>query len=135
MPVAAGLVHLARLERFDLECYDGLEVFAIGGNDSELVLDGGGDDEPHESAEHREPMRVCCTARTRFAADRIKTARSLSSIAPRQQRLLRQFEPIVLRERIDVDPERMNGRGRYLATIDVLQAHETDGRKLAQGAC
>lgn len=61
MPVAVGLVHLAELERFDLECFDGLEVFGIGGNDSELVLDGGGGDEPHQSAERREP---CRTART-----------------------------------------------------------------------
>jgi len=34
----------------------------------------------------------------------IKTARRLSSINPRRQRLLRQFEPIVLRKRIDVEP-------------------------------
>jgi len=47
MPVAAGLVPLARLERFDLECFDGLEVFGIGGNDIEFVLDGVGGEEPH----------------------------------------------------------------------------------------
>ena len=47
MPVAAGLVHSAGLERFDLECFDGLEVSRIGGNDSEFVRDGGGGDEPH----------------------------------------------------------------------------------------
>ena len=27
------------------------------------------------------------------------------------------------------------GRRRHLATIDVCQSHETNGRKLAQGAC
>ena len=42
MPVAAGLVYLAGLKRFDLECFDGLEVSGLGGNDSEFVLDGGG---------------------------------------------------------------------------------------------
>ena len=36
---------LAGLERFDLECFDGLEVFGIRGDDSEFVLDGGGGDE------------------------------------------------------------------------------------------
>jgi hypothetical protein len=56
-------------------------------------------------------------------------------INPHQQRLLRQFEPIVLRERIDVDPQRTNGRRRYLATIDGFQPHKTNGCKLAQGAC
>ena len=45
MPVAAGVVHLAGLERFDPECLDGLEVFGIGGNDSQFVFDGGGGDE------------------------------------------------------------------------------------------
>jgi len=41
----ATLVHLAGLERFDLECLDGLEVSGIGGNDSQFVFDGGGGDE------------------------------------------------------------------------------------------
>ncbi len=36
---------LAGLERFDPQCLDGLEVFGIGGNDSEFVFDGGGGDE------------------------------------------------------------------------------------------
>jgi hypothetical protein len=40
-----GVGFLAGLERFDLECFDGLEVFGIGGDDSEFVLDGGGGDE------------------------------------------------------------------------------------------
>jgi len=35
---------LAGLERFDSQCLDGLEVFGIGGNDSEFVFDGGGGD-------------------------------------------------------------------------------------------
>jgi len=69
-----------------------------------------------------------CAHRTRHIS------RSLFSIAPRVQWLSRQFEPIVLRERIDVDPERMNGRRRHLPTMDVLQPHETNGHKLAQGA-
>ena len=64
MPVAAGLVHLAGLERFDLECFDGLEVSGIGGNDSEFVLDGGGGDEPHQSVARREPARVGRTTHT-----------------------------------------------------------------------
>jgi len=36
---------LTGLERFDPQCLDGLEVFGIGGNDSEFVFDGGGGDE------------------------------------------------------------------------------------------
>lgn len=64
MLIAAGLVHLAGLERFDLECFDGLEVSGIGDNDSEFVLDGGGGDERHHAAERRELARVCRTART-----------------------------------------------------------------------
>jgi len=68
-------------------------------------------------------------------ADELPPARSdACRPSPRASGGSRQFEPIVLRERIDVDPERMNGR-RYLATIDVLKPHETNGRKLSQGAC
>ncbi len=45
MPVAAGLVYSTGLERFNPACLDRLEVFDIGGNDSQFVFDGGGGDE------------------------------------------------------------------------------------------
>src|SRR6267154_6307285 len=47
---------------------------------------------------------------------------------------LSHFQSIVLRERIDVDPERMDDRGWHLAALDGFEPYEADGFQLAKGA-
>jgi hypothetical protein len=44
---------------------------------------------------------------------------------------LSQFQPVVLREQIDVDPEQMDSRHRNFAALDGLEAHEADGFQFA----